>query len=198
VLAQAPQLELEALRERVRAVTPPSAALLEGSRQRLHTLLQGTDAHPFMRELLSGQPVDSREYGLYTFCTATELAHAAPPGGAATVLDCPAAGSIAVPAWLELARRRLQWNDRCPSFIWSRAPRPRLLLSLGSASDQLLHFVANPKHPSARLWPLTTERADAAARAREKLRTSALALDDPAQHGASIDALWTLASHWVS
>jgi hypothetical protein len=68
---------------------------------------------------------------------------------------------------------------------------PRLLVVLGSAPEQLLHFVADPKHKSSRLWPLTTERTEAVDRAREVLsgRLSAFASTESALD-ANIETLW--------
>jgi type VI secretion system protein ImpM len=196
LLAQASELALEEFCDRVLALVPPSAAVVQASVQQLRELLQATRAEELLTELFAGQPLDSRDYALFTFCAATEAASVGPPSGAATVLDCPIQATAALPAWLEFAQRRLDWSDRCPAFVWSQSPRRRLLLALGFASDQVLHFVAQPKHPSARLWPLTTERAEASARASATLSVAAPALSNR-DLGLSVDQLWTLGSKVV-
>lgn len=193
LLTQAANLELDAFRDGVQALLPPYAAAIDDSRARVNQSLQQTAAHSLLGELFPLQPVDSRDYGLFTFLSATQAARNAAPGAAPTVLDCPISAPEGLAAWLELAQRRLGWRDRCPSFMWNQEPRPRLLLSLGYASDQLLHFVAEAKHPSARLWPLVTERAEAAARASAGLHAAAPALVNR-DSDLSIDRLWAIAS----
>ena len=133
-------------------------------------------------------PPDSHHYGLFTFRTATDAARSgAEQRGAPTVLACPLAIDVDLLAWLELARRCLGWNDACPSFAWVESAHARLLLSLGYASDQLLHFVADARHSSSRLWPLTTERVEAIARARDALGADL----GRRRRCASVDLVWT-------
>ena len=102
------------------------------------------------------------------------------------MLACPLANDVDLVAWLDLARRCLGFRDMCPSFAWVESGAARLMVSLGFASDQLLCFVADPRSQSSRLWPLTTERVEAIARARD-----AIGIELSAPESRTIDGLWT-------
>ncbi|MET0388961.1 MAG: type VI secretion system-associated protein TagF [Polyangiales bacterium] len=190
VLGAAAQLSVEQLRDAVAQVAPSADAQWPQAVDATARALQATDAQSLLAALFQAAPPDAFYYGLYTFCAASGPVRSAPPSSAATVLDCPSSQPVALSAWLDLARRRLAWAQFCPSFVWSEGDAGRLLLSLGAASDQLLHFVVDPKHTSARLWPLISQRADAIARARADLAGVASALSSG--NAANIDALWSV------
>ena len=186
VLADAAALTLDALRERVAALVPPSDDTVALAAQRCAAVLAATPAQELFARAFATQPPDAHAYGLFTFCTAAEAARGGPVAGAPTVLSCPLANDVDLVAWLDLARRCLDWRDSCPSFAWVETEPARLLLSLGFASDQLLHFVSDVRSSSSRLWPLTTERVEAIARARDALGAELAAPD-----ARSLDGLWT-------
>lgn len=190
VLDSASGLTLEALRDAVLALTPGSEDPVAAA-ERTARALRDTDALALLRLLFGVEPADGMYYGLYTFCSATSVVRSNPPPSAATVLDCPCGVEPGLAAWLELARRRLEWRQFCPSFLWNDGPDARLLLALGAASDQLLQFFVDPGHQSARLWPLWSQRMDAIARARASLNAVAIALASPTSP-PSVDALWSL------
>jgi type VI secretion system protein ImpM len=184
ILADAATLTLEALRTRVSALVRPSDGTLATAVQRCADVLNAAPASELFVRAFAAAPPDSHHYGLFTFRTATDAARSGPSTAAPTVLACPIAIDVDLLAWLELARRCLGWNDACPAFAWVESAHARLLLSLGYASDQLLHFVADARHTSSRLWPLTTERIEAITRARD-------ALGADLGEGASVDLVWT-------
>ena len=156
--------------------------------QRCADVLNASPAPELFARAFGAALPDSHHYGLYTFRTATDAARSGPSVAAPTVLACPIAIDVDLLAWLELARRCLGWNDACPAFAWVESAHARLLLSLGYASDQLLHFVADARHSSSRLWPLTTERVEAIARARDALGAD---LGSAGGAAASVDLVWT-------
>jgi type VI secretion system protein ImpM len=192
VLAQASNLTLEALRDRVLELVPPLAADAELATARVPALLAQADGRALLVELFGGCPEGCEYYGLFTFCAATSAVQSGPASSVATVLDCPINAALGPAPWLDLAARRLAWQSLCPTFMFTSTPGPRLLLAMGFASDQLLQFVADPSHPSARLWPLTTQRTDAIARARTELQAPLAALAAAAP--LSLDELWVHAS----
>ncbi|MEY4581698.1 MAG: hypothetical protein RL701_6401 [Pseudomonadota bacterium] len=187
ILANVQTLSLDELRDSVLALTPPSAADVLASTQSLLDQIQRVPAGPLLAQLFSDDPNQSQAYGVHTLCTATAAVQKAPAAGPATVLDCPlgAVGEAGVYPWLELTRRRLAWSNPCPSSLWVLEPSPRLLIALGHASEQFLHFAAVPRLRATRLWPLVSERPDAIARAQ------ALLPDLSAQPDQSTDTFWT-------
>jgi hypothetical protein len=58
--------------------------------------------------------------------------------------------------WLEIVRRRLNWHDGQPTFLWT-LQSARLLVGLGPLPGTLFSFLANPRHKSGRFWPLRTD-----------------------------------------
>jgi type VI secretion system protein ImpM len=186
VVADAPSLTLEALRERAASLPTPSDDQVMPAVQRCAEVLAASPSHELFARAFAGQPADGHAYGLYTFLMAAEAARNPSSTGAPTVLACPIANDVDLVAWLDLSRRCLDWRDMCPSFAWVESGAPRLMLSLGFASDQLLYFAADPRNQSSRLWPLTTERSEAIARARD-----ALSADLLAPEARTLDGLWT-------
>ncbi len=185
LLAALPGLSLQALRVQAAELEQVPSAPLGLAVQRCAEVLAQTAPDAMFARVFAQSPQEGHLYGLYTLRTATSAVRGAPAASAPTVLDCPITNDVDLIAWLDLTRRCLGWAHHAPSFVWIEEPDPRLLLALGHASDQLLGFVADPHHRSARLWPLWTDRADAVQLAREGL---ALPLPLP----PSLDALWAL------
>lgn len=202
VLADVPTLSLDALRARVAELVAPAfdaaSSLRAASERALQVLTSVTGADLSARAFASG-PAGCFAYGMYTFRTAADAARRVPnaqPSAATTVLACPIVVDVDLLAWLDLARRVFAGagSGLLPSFAWVEEPDPRLLLSLGHASDQLLCFVAEPRHGSARLWPLETRSREAIARAQAEL--GAVLGGEPAL-SSSVDELWTSLSRGV-
>ena len=105
-------------------------------------------------------------YAVRTFLSACEADRAAMPSSARVTLDCPVSPALPAGFWLELARRLLRWSAGPPSLLWSSS---RLLISLGPSPGGALLFLANPDHPSSRLWPLRTQKAAAVLSAKQGL-----------------------------
>lgn len=165
VLREASVLSLEALRERVTSLRAPLANEHHVAQQHATAQLASTSAASVLRSALAGQPDAAVYYALLTVCTATGPVMLA-PAGPPTVLDCPLEPELGPSLWLSLAAARLRWSRGALSCLWSPT---RLLLALGPAPDQLLAYSATKQHTSTRLWPLTTERAEAIERARALL-----------------------------
>src|SRR6185312_14010279 len=106
---------------------------------------------------------------LLTLCTATAPLPLSAASGTPTVLDCPFEPELGPALWLSLVAARLRWTRGALSLLWAASSAGRLLIALGNASDQLLSLYAAKQHASTRLWPLTTERAEAITRARAQL-----------------------------
>jgi len=121
-----------------------------------------------------------RHYALNTFLSACAPARGREPSRAEVVLDCPAASDADAWAWLELARRALEWGT-APAFFL-RGGRPgRLLVSLGAPPAAVLPSLAEPRKDSPKIWPLETAVASAAESARRALgpaRAAALDRED--------------------
>jgi type VI secretion system protein ImpM len=114
------------------------------------------------RGLLSslGEAPAGAAYGLRTFLGACSGEAAEIPARTRVVLECPLAGEGPA-VWLELARRVLRWRSP-PSFFWTEAAPPRLLLSLGAPPPSLLGLLARPDPRSNLVWPLRTTQQAAA------------------------------------
>jgi type VI secretion system protein ImpM len=193
LLAQAPQLSLEAVREAVIALGSTTTGVTRAAQAETAEQLQHAARH-VLGALFSADPTDALFYALHTFCAATAPVRAAPPLSAGTVLDCPIGVEAALAAWLDLVQRRLAWRQFCPTLLWYEADSdPRLLLALGAASDQLLSFVVDPHSRSTRLWPLRSQRSEAIERARSGLSQVAAALS--ADKALTIAELWSLVTH---
>jgi type VI secretion system ImpM family protein len=99
-------------------------------------------------------------YALRTFMSACDQAQKTGPAGRSGVVitvDAPAPNAKARAFWLEIARRRLRWQDAVPSLLWTDGPAGRLLMTLGHASSTALSYLANPRHLASRFWPLRTD-----------------------------------------
>jgi type VI secretion system protein ImpM len=182
------------LKARVAGLVPPNQEIVLAASQQCRDVLAQTRAREMLERVFpiaqTTQP-GAPFYALHTFSVAGEGARSAPPSAAPTVLDCPIVTDVDLAAWIELGRRGTPGGSVCPTFAWVQVS-PRLLLVLGYAPEQLLHLVAEPKHKSSRLWPLTTERLEAVDRAREVLG-SRLGSTDTALD-ASLESLWNMVS----
>ena len=98
-------------------------------------------------------------YALRTFVAACEQAAKAGPRATAGVItvDAPSPPRAARQLWLELAARKLRWQEAPPSLLWTESPTGRLLVTLGPPSQAAFSYLANPRHRSSRLWPLKTD-----------------------------------------
>ncbi len=193
ILERADTLTLDALREAVAelAMQPLDADFaLQQASTRTSAVLASSRGADLAARSFGVETAAKFSYGMFTFRTATDALRRDVPASNAlpTVLDCPIAIDVDLLAWLDLARRSLPRDAGVPSFVWLEEPQQRLLLTLGFASDQLLHFLADPKHRSARLWPLATQSIEAIARAQAELGPSLASAEAQAR---SIDELWT-------
>ncbi len=102
-------------------------------------------------------------YALQTLVTACgRAAEGAATAANALTIEAPVQGPATSALWLAIARGRLGWREATPSLLWTAGPEGRLLITLGPPSPAALAFLANPRHRSARLWPLRTTVASAA------------------------------------
>ncbi len=155
-----------------------------------------TLAHPLTSELherLFGPGSSMHLYAYQTFLTACQDASKSDPKKPATVLDCPIQVDVDLFAWLELTKRVFGFPPAHPQALWVEDPAPRLLVSLGAASLQLLQWLAKPDLSHNRLWPLTTER-DKAVEAAKKALGPALDGEASASLGSLMEALSQRAS----
>jgi type VI secretion system protein ImpM len=131
--------------------------------------LRDARSEDLMNRLLPAPPPGRAAYAFRTFLAACEPLIGRESDRPGTTLDCPVSRDVDRLAWLELARRALAWQSAPPSLLWTSTPPLRLLVGLGPSSAQQLLFYAKPDHASSALWPVTTERPDAIAKAREAL-----------------------------
>lgn len=176
------------LRARIAALQPPGQDVVLAAARQCRDVLTHTSASDMFERTFARALPDSHWYGVHTLLVAAEGARAT-PAAAPTVVDCPITSDVDLAAWIDLSRRCASPSLNCLSVVWVQ-PDPRLLVVLGHAPEQLLQFVSDPRSKSARLWPLTTERADAIGRARDTIAAQAGGVQ-AALH-ANIDALWTL------
>lgn len=182
------------LKARAAGLVPANQEIVLAASQQCRDVLVQTQACEMLTRVFPSGQAGAPFYALHTFMVASDGARSAPPSAAPTVLDCPIVTDVDLAAWIELGRRGTPSATVCLTFAWVQVS-PRLLLVLGSAPEQLLHFVADPKHKSSRLWPLTTERPEAVARAREVLG-GRFSTFEPAESAldANIETLWNLLS----
>jgi type VI secretion system protein ImpM len=189
VAAKAATATAAELRAGVAGLHPPGQDVVLAAAERCRNALQQTPARDMFERAFGRALPDAPWYGVHTVLVAGEASRSAPASSAPTVLDCPIASDVDLAAWLDLGRRLVPTSVACPSFIWVQ-PFPRLLFVLGYASEQLLQFATDPKNKSARLWPLTTERADAVTRARDLLGAQLGSIEAGA--AMNLDALWAV------
>ncbi|HKU42435.1 MAG TPA: type VI secretion system-associated protein TagF [Polyangiales bacterium] len=186
VVASAVDGSAAELRARAAALLPPPQEIVVAAAQQCWEVMGQTQAGEMLGRVFAQVLPGGSLYALHTFMVAAEGARAA-AGSAPTVLDCPITTDVDLAAWIDLGRRGVASSALCPTFAWVQV-NPRLLLVLGHAPEQLLHFVADPKHKSSRLWPLTTERMEAIERARGVLNTQLGSADGALT--MSLEALW--------
>jgi len=187
IAASASTLSAAELRAKAAALTPPTQEIILLASQQCREVLGQTASGQMLERVFPGAQSGGFFYGLHTFVVASDGARSAPATAAPTVLDCPITTDVDLAAWIDLGRRGTPSATVCPTFAWVQV-YPRLLMVLGHAPEQLLHLVADPKHKSSRLWPLTTERTEAIDRARELLSTRLGSAESA--FGTSIDGLW--------
>lgn len=138
------------------------------------------------RRLFGDPAAGQRYYGFHTFQTACRLSRDRDPGRVNVALECPCERDSDAGVWLELARGVLR-RPSVPSFFFRGAPRPALVLSLGSPSPALLPYFAASPRGHQKIWPLTTQQPAAVAAARKALPASQLLVVDAAF--ATVDEL---------
>ncbi len=181
------------LKANVAALVPPNQEIVLAASQQCRDVLGQTSAREMLERVFpmtQGPQPAAPFYALHTFSVASEGARSAPPSAAPTVLDCPIVTDVDLAALIDLGRRGMPPQIACPTFAWVQVS-PRLLMVHPHAQEQLLHLVADPKHKSSRLWPLTTERSEAIERAREVLTSR---LGSEAALASNIDSLWNVLS----
>jgi len=161
LIREVPALDASEVLARLDQLPHTATETVHGAAQRVAEVLRTSDAREHLLRTLGDADGSASAYAYYTFGAAMK----ATSSSNALVLDCPIVNDVDLMAWLTLATA-LGRGTEVPSFFWTEEPEPRLLLSLGNASTQVLTFVADPSHQSARLWPLTTTRSDVAERVR--------------------------------
>lgn len=174
-------LSPEALGERLAQLPAPELGSIDERHIEFCEQLRRASAASFFERGFGPLAAGAHHYALFTFSTAAQ-AHRAPAHQmSVVVLDCPAADTQDALSWLELADRLLRWPAAVPSWLWTRAPGTRLLISLGGCPSDLLRAAADPAYAGARLWPLHTSRPEAVDRARAAIEPALADLaDDPA------------------
>lgn len=185
---RAEMLDLEQLKAELALLPVPGPAEMMQAQQ----ICERTLAHPLLPEVHARMFAGSATmhyYAYQTFLTACQDAANADPAKVSTVLDCPIHVDVDLFLWLELARRVFGFPPAHPSYFWIEDPAPRLLFSLGPAPLTMLQFLADPALDHQRLWPLTTERAQAVDAARTTLGPALAHLDEHAPISALVDTL---------
>jgi type VI secretion system protein ImpM len=177
VLQDAPTLSGNDLARRVQSLPPLGPSELAAAQAETSRALSEKRARDLLALVDTGP--DAPYYAMRTFLWAcqTERGQSAPTR---VTLDCPISSSMLATVWLELARRALG-PAAPPSFFWTPDdPLPRLLIGLGAPSSATLLYLANRQHASAKLWPLSTQQAQATAAAKQALSSSArAAIENP-------------------
>jgi type VI secretion system protein ImpM len=179
LIREVPALEAPEILARLEQLPVVDSGALPDAAQRALEALRGSDAREHLQRVLGDADGSAPAYAYYT---ASAAVNATTPSNA-VVLDCPIAIDVDLLAWLKLAHA-LNGGREPISFFWTEEPEPRLLISLGTPSTQVLSFVANRAHTSARLWPLTTSRADVAEQVRGSIAGQLAPVDRP---GTSLD-----------
>lgn len=186
LLADASTLSLAELGTRLAALPLPGPVEHQQADDICRRTLEGTSGRELLERLFIDLERGQQYYAFSTMVSACMQFRGQEPPRASIVVDCPVAVDVDLFAWLELARRLLQWRTP-PAFVWTESEIPRLLLSLGSPPPNVLSFLVNPNSESQRLWPLVTQRPEAihAAMAGMPPHQRSI-LDDP---GARLEAL---------
>jgi len=190
---RAAQMDLDQLKAALPNLPQPG----ESDVSRATEVCEKTLAHPLTAELherLFEADSKMHYYAYQTFLTACQDASKTVTKKPATVLDCPIHVDVDLFAWLELTKRVFGFPPSHPQALWVEDPEPRLLVSLGPASLQLLQFLAKPDMSHNRLWPLTTDREKAIAAAEKALGEALGPSGENASLGSLIGALADRAS----
>lgn len=185
---RARELEFEQLRAALPGIPQPGPTEVAAAKDVCEKAL----SHPLpaeVHERLFGAGSSMHFYAYQTFLTACEDASKNDPSKPATVLDCPIHVDVDLFFWLELTRRVFGFPPAHPQALWIEDPAPRLLVSLGPASLQLISFLAKPDMQHNRLWPLTTDRDKAVEAAQGTLGPAIAHLDATAPFGALLESL---------
>lgn len=174
LIREVPALEASEVLARLDALPIASTAALPGAAQQALEVLRTHDAREHLLRTLGDADGSAPAYAYYTLGAALKASAASQ----ALVLDCPIANEVDLLAWLRLTEV-LGHGRELPSFFWIETPDPRLLISLRTASTQVLTFVADPAHSSARLWPLTTGRSEVAEQVRGSMIGQLPSLEQP-------------------
>lgn len=190
---RAKELDFDQLRAALPALPQPSPPELARAKEVCDKAL----THPLPAEvharLFAARP-GLHLYAYQTFLTACQDAAKNDPSKPATVLDCPIHVDVDLFFWLELTRRVFGFPPAHPQALWIEDPSPRLLVSLGPASLQLLSFLAKPDMTHNRLWPLTTDRDKAIEAAQSTLGPALAHVGEHAPFGALLESLVARAS----
>jgi type VI secretion system protein ImpM len=174
LIREVPALEAAEVLARLDGLPQVADATLPEAAQRALEALRASDAREHLQRVLGDADGSAPAYAYYTAAAAVK---ATTPGNAIT-LDCPIAIDVDLIAWLKLVHGLSAGRDPI-SFFWTEQPEPRLLISLGAPSAQVLSFVANRAQASARLWPLTTSRSDVAEQVRGSIADRLVSVDQP-------------------
>lgn len=175
LIREVPALEAAEVLARLDQLPVVDDAAFAAAAQRAAETLAACDAREHLQRVLGDADGSAPAYAYYTAAAAVKATTAAN----AVVLDCPFAAPVDLLAWLRLAHG-LSGGREPISFFWIEPPaESRLLISLGAPSTQVLSFVANRAHGSARLWPLTTSRSDVAEQVRGSMTGQLAPVDQP-------------------
>ncbi|MSP25317.1 MAG: type VI secretion system-associated protein TagF [Myxococcales bacterium] len=192
LLGEAATLTSGELTARLTTLPLPGAHDFSAADELVRSTLNAQLAADLQQRLFPAPPEGRRHYAFRTFLSACEPARGQAAQRPGVTLDCPVGCDLDRVVWLELARRLLRWHDAPPTMLWTDGLAPRLLLSLGPAPSMMLHYYAQPSHGSAKLWPVATDRPEAAEQARRALRATHLEAIDAT--GLSLNALLTALS----
>lgn len=157
---------LDELSARVAELVPPELSDLDAS---LHTTSSAARSPERWERTLGVPGLDAPAYALSTFATACRSVRREDPAKQGATLDCPIQDLDDITFWLGLAGALLGWRKGPPCFFWTLDQSPRLILSLGPASNLALQFLSAKECDHPRLWPLRTDDTAARAAARAGL-----------------------------
>ncbi|MCB9594826.1 MAG: type VI secretion system-associated protein TagF [Sandaracinaceae bacterium] len=185
---RAKELDWDQLRSALPGLPQPGPSELSRAKEVCEQAL----GHPLPLEVhdrIFGEGSPMHFYAYQTFLTACEDASKNDPSKPSTVLDCPIHVDVDLFFWLEMTRRIFGFPPAHPQAMWIEDPAPRLLVSLGPASLQMLSFMAKPDMQHNRLWPLTTDRDKAVEAAKSTLGPALDHLNDQSPFGSLLESL---------
>lgn len=174
LIREVPALDSTEILGRLEQLPVVEDAILPQAADRCAEALRASDAREHLQRVLGDADGSAPAYAYYTMAAAVK---ATTPGNA-IVLDCPLEVDVDLLAWIKLAHG-LSAGREPISIFWTVEPEPRLLISLGAPSTQVLSYVANRAHSSARLWPLTTSRSDVAEQVRGSMAGQLASVERP-------------------